>query len=110
MNDRLLMFHAICGLKDCARLIEPLDVVVFARHIGSTLTLFDIVGETLPTVGELYPFLSQPSDEHVALQFSPDALGVLDGATVHRIRRHNLHLSPGAPLDEPYIFPWTAHA
>jgi ribosomal protein S18 acetylase RimI-like enzyme len=108
LNDRLLMFHALYGLKNDAYEVPDLDCVVFYRREGACVRLFDIVGETVPSLNDLYPYLAQDGDEIVEFHFYPDKLEV-DPTASRVLPGNNPFIGETFPVEHP-VFPYTSRA
>ncbi len=113
LNDRLLMFYALGPLRDAPWHIAPLGVVVLGSRSAGVLTIFDVVGRSIPTLVEVYPFIADRSDVRVVVRFEPDQLGdlhALGRVGVQPLTGNNLHVRGDFPLPGPVIFPMTAQA
>jgi GNAT superfamily N-acetyltransferase len=108
LNDKLLMFHALYNLRDCAREIPDLGCVVFSRRINNTLNIYDVVAEQIPAWEDLYPYIAAPGDKAVDFHFHTDRLGAKNVST--RPLPGNYPFVKGAfPADNP-VFPFTLRA
>ncbi len=108
VNEKLLMFHALYLLRDCAYEIPELECLAFFRRTNGTLRLYDVVGARMPRFEDLYPFLAAAGDREVEFHFATDKLGV------GRPRRRSLtgnfpFVGPGFPVERP-VFPYTSLA
>jgi len=110
LSEKLFLFHAMYTLADALYEIPELDCIVAARTAGKRMTVYDVVGEQIPSFEELYPFLATPTTREVAFYFSPDQL-LVDGLRWTILPGNNLHDRGDFPLREDRIpFPFTAHA
>jgi GNAT superfamily N-acetyltransferase len=108
LSDKLLMFHALYGLRDCACEIPGLDCVVFCRRDNDTLNVYDIVAETIPRWEDLYPFIAEPGDRTVDFHFHTDRLG-LKNVTARPLPGNYPFVKGAFPADNP-VFPFTSRA
>jgi hypothetical protein len=95
-----------------------LDVIISFALAGTQLTLFDIVGSQIPTLGAILQRLPQPID-HVATYFSPDRLEADFRAVPHTLMDPPEALGgegadflmvrgPFAAEDRPFMLPRSA--
>lgn len=110
VNAKLLMFHCLCTLSDCAYEIPDLDLVVFFRVDGERLLLFDLIGPCIPTFETLHSYLGQQPLREVWFHFLPDKLGV-DVSRYEDTTENLAHvLPPFEPSSSRVLFPYTCHA
>jgi predicted N-acetyltransferase YhbS len=77
VNDAwLLLFHAAVAYPKHLRYIEALNVVVISTVRDSTLRLVDVIGETIPPLCEIYPYVGSSEIEAIEFGFTPDLMGV----------------------------------
>jgi GNAT superfamily N-acetyltransferase len=108
LNEKLVMFHALRGLRDHAYEIPDLDCVVFYERSGDCLRIYDVVGGSIPTLNELYPYIADGCDRTIELHFQSDKLE--PGGTTSRVLRGNNPFVMGEfPIERP-VFPFTARA
>ncbi len=109
-NPRLLMFHALYGLRERAVHVPDLGVVAFYGVSEGRLTLYDVVGSEIPSFAELHPYLATDPHREVAFRFVPDRMGI--PVQEHEVLTDDqTHVLPG--LDLPagaFVFPHTGHA
>lgn len=110
LNPRLLMFHVLYMLRDHVYHVPALDVVVLCRRAAERLTIYDVVGPSMPDFGVLYPFLAAETDREVVFAFWPDRLGIDRGIGLRPLASNNLHLKGDFDTSQPVIFPFTSHA
>ncbi len=108
MSPRLFMFHAMYTLQRRIWEIPELDCLVCFRREGDTLMIYDILGESIPTLDRLYPYISAETDRLVEFHFNPDRLGLGDTGR-RELLGNNLFVKPGFPVDDP-VFPYTSRA
>jgi len=108
LNDKLLMFHALYRLRDCIYEIPQLDCLVFFGRAGDKLSIFDIVGASIPRFEVLYPYLASPGDRVVEFHFSTDRLG-LTRPGKSRVIGNNPMSKGGFPVAAP-VFPFSLRA
>lgn len=110
VNDKLLMFWLLDHLADCVYYIPELDLLALLGREGGLLTVFDVVGTTMPTFSELYPFISHPDDHTVEFFFMVDKLK-LGRFDLVKIAGHGTHVLEQFPVTgAQFMFPFTAHA
>ncbi len=108
MNAKLIMFHAIYLLRDHLYLIPDLDCLVFFKREGGRLTLFDIVGEKVPLLEELYPYIAGDEDKTIEFHFHTDKLGISKVET-RPLVGNNPFVRGAFPLSN-LVFPFTSRA
>ncbi|MHC4812361.1 MAG: GNAT family N-acetyltransferase [Planctomycetota bacterium] len=108
LNDRLIMFHVLHGLRDHVYEIPDLACLVFYERANGCLSIFDIVGESVPRLWELYPYLADQSDRHIELHFSADRLGI-DKVEPRPLLGNNPFVRGTFPIARP-VFPFTSRA
>ena len=107
-NARLLMFHALYDLQDHIYEIPDLDCLVFFARDEGCLRLYDVVGERVPSLEELYPYLADPSDETIEFHFHADKLGV-DGVQRRPLLGNDPFTRGQFPVENP-VFPYMSRA
>ena len=109
-NDKLFMFWCLYSLRDHIRYISALDILVLYKREGGLMTIFDIVGTTMPTFAELYLYICDPTDETVEFLFMADKLNLGDFNHV-RVEGNGTHIQGNFPLEGTrFLFPSTSHA
>jgi GNAT superfamily N-acetyltransferase len=108
LNDKLVMFHALYTLREHIFEIPDLDCIVFCRREQGRLCLFDIVGERIPTLEELYPYIADTDDRIIEFHFHADKLG-LNRAGTRRLDGNNPFVRGAFPVEKP-VFPFTSRA
>lgn len=108
LNARLLMFHSLYTLRDHAYEIPDLECLVFLQRKGSCLKIFDIVGERVPCLEKLYPYIADENDRTIEFHFHTDRLG-LDGIQAMPLYGNHPFVIDGFPIERP-VFPFTSRA
>lgn len=73
----LCMFHAVINYPNRLLYIEPFDIVAVSKVVEDTCHLIDLIGERIPSLDEIYPFLGCPDNVNIVeLGFTPDLLSV----------------------------------
>jgi ribosomal protein S18 acetylase RimI-like enzyme len=110
LSAPLFLYHAVYPQWERLLHIPDLDVIVACRHRGERLTLFDVVGERIPTLDRLLPHVATPDVKEVTFRFLPERLdpGPL---TWRETTENGLHERGDIPLrGQRFLFPFTAHA
>jgi hypothetical protein len=110
LNPALLMFHVLYMLRDHVHHIPDLNVVVLSKRAGERLTIYDVIGPSMPGFNQLYPFLAAESDREVVFAFWPDRLGIDQEIGLRPLTSNNLHVKGTFDASRPVLFPFTAHA
>jgi GNAT superfamily N-acetyltransferase len=109
-NPRLLMFHCLYTLRDCLYYVPDLDTAVFFEVADGVLTLFDVVGRSVPSFAELHPYIAGTRHHEVRFFFMPDRLGV-EPISWTVLEDNHLHVLPPLPLPGPRrLFPFVSRA
>jgi GNAT superfamily N-acetyltransferase len=108
LNAKLLMFHVLYILRDCIYEISNLDCLVFCRRANGTLSIYDIVGERIPRLEELYPYVAAASDRVIEFHFNTDKLG-LEKVGTRPLIGNNPFIKGAFPIEKP-VFPFTSRA
>lgn len=109
-NEKLFMYWCLYGLRDHVHYIPELDILVLYRRDNGSVTVFDIVGSTLPPFDVIYPYISDPTDHTVDFLFMVDKLQ-LDNFEYMKIDASGAHLLGDFPLEGThFIFPHTSQA
>lgn len=108
LNAKLLMFHALHGLRDHVYEIPDLNCLVFYKRHQGQLSLFDIVGEKIPRFGDLYPYLAGRNDQVIEFHFFTDKLGIVE-STASPLRGNHPFVKRPFPVERP-VFPYTSRA
>ena len=108
-NTRLFMFWCRYALADGIYYIAELNLLVLCRREEGLLTIYDIVGRTVPPFSEIYPYLASETDRAAEFLFMVDKLQ-LDG--VESVPTDNgAHLRGDfQPAGGEFIIPFTARA
>lgn len=107
-NPRLVMYHALYGLREHAYRIEELDAIVFSRREGARVVVYDVLARELPRFADLYPWLTTGGPETFEFRFPVDRLQ--PGAVELRaLPDSNAHTMRARGIDR-WVFPFTAHA
>lgn len=110
LNAKLLMFHALCTLRDHVYEVRDLDVIVFFEVARGRLTLYDVVGRELPTFAALHPYLATQPHTEVVFQFEPDRLDVEPTGRL-ALPDNGTHVLPPFALPRAACtLPFTCHA
>ena len=108
LNAKLVMFHVLYGLSHHVYEIPDLGCLVFYRREKDCLSIFDIVGERIPRLEELYPYIAGEDDRFIEFHFHTDKLG-LDVIKTRPILGNNPFVNGAFPVDKP-VFPYTSRA
>ncbi len=108
MNERLVMFHVLHGLRNHIYEIPDLQCLVFYKREKDCLSLFDIVGEKIPRLSDLYPYIAGRSDRVIEFHFFADKLG-LDGTQFRPLIGNYPFVRGEFPVEKP-VFPHTSRA
>jgi GNAT superfamily N-acetyltransferase len=109
-NKRLLMFWCLYYLADHIYYIAELDILVMFKRDDGLVTVFDIVGKSVPMFSEVYPYICAENDETIEFLFIVDKLN-LGTFDLVRVKGNGTHLLGEFPLESrEFIFPYTAHA
>jgi GNAT superfamily N-acetyltransferase len=108
LSDKLLMFHVLYQLRDCAYEIPDLDCLVFYRRTEGTLRIYDIVGKRIPRLEEFYPYIAADHDRVIEFHFSTDKLGLKNAGT-KPLSGNNPLVRDTFPIAKP-VFPFTSRA
>jgi ribosomal protein S18 acetylase RimI-like enzyme len=110
LSAPLFLFHAVYPGWERLLHIPDLDVIVACRHHGERLTLFDVVGERIPSLDRLLTHVATPETREVTFRFLPERLD--PGPLSWRETTENgLHDRGDIPLrGQRFLFPFTAHA
>ncbi len=109
-NNKLFMFWCLHSLRDHIYYISALDILVLYKRESGLMTIFDIVGTTLPAFAEIYSYICHPRDETVEFLFIVDKLN-LENFDLVKIKGNGTHLLGNFPLEgTQFVFPFTSHA
>lgn len=108
LNPRLVMFHVLYVVRNAIFEIPDLNCLVFCRRKGGVLSIYDIIGEQIPSFDELHPYLADPSDETIEFHFSTDRLGLAE-VEKRVIQGNDPMVKAGFPILDP-VFPSTSRA
>ena len=106
----LLLFHAAVTWPERLTYIEPLDVVVISIAQGSALKLIDVIGERIPSLQEIYPYVGSHKFKSIEFGFTPDLMGV-DDLTSFKLDDSLFFVrGPFGIEGERFLFPQTGQA
>jgi len=106
----LLMFHAAAAYPDRLLYIEPLDIALISVISGNTLRLVDVIGERIPPLEQIYPYIGSPHIETVRFMFTPDLMQTA-GLLIDPDPESLLLVRGPFPIGtEPFRFPQTSQA
>ena len=108
LNERLLMFHVLYGMRNYVYEIPDLGCLVFCKRKEGRLKLLDVVGERIPIMEELYPYIADGGDRVVEIHFHADKLG-LDGTRARPLTGNHPFTRGAFPVEKP-VFPSTSRA
>ena len=109
-NKRLFMFWCLYFLADHIYYIAELDILILYKRDNELVTVFDIVGKSVPAFSEVYSYICAESDETVEFLFMVDKLKLGSFDQV-RVEDNGTHLLGDFLLESSkFIFPYTAHA
>ena len=108
LNAKLVMFHVLYGLRNHVYEIPDLGCLVFYKRDGGCLNIFDIVGERVPRLEELYPYIADGDDKIIEFHFYTDKLG-LDETRTRPLVGNNPFVKGTFPVERP-VFPFTSRA
>jgi len=108
LNEKLVMFHALHGLRDKVYEIPDLKCLVFHKRAEGCLSIFDIVGERVPTLTDIYPYIAHENDRYVETHFFADKLG-LNETEIRLLPGNNPFVKAAFPVEKP-VFPYTSRA
>jgi GNAT superfamily N-acetyltransferase len=108
LNAKLVVFHALHSLRNHVYEIPDLDCVVFYERKEGCLSVFDIVGERVPRLKELYPYIAGENDSVIEVHFFTDKLG-LDESRTRPLLGNNPFTKGTFPVERP-VFPFTSRA
>lgn len=110
LTPELLMFHFLSTLPDCITYVPDLDVVVCCEVDDGVMTIFDVVGPTVPSFAELHPYLATTPHHEVRWFFMPDEMGVEPDRWT-AVDDSGLHVLPPLSLPGPAtLLPYTSRA
>ena len=109
-NERLLMFWCLYALRNFVYYVPKLDVLVLYKREGDRVTIYDIVGTSVPPFSEIYPYICDEQAETVDFLFMVDKLNLTDYDLV-RTDDNGTHVRGAFPLgNTKFIFPITSQA
>ena len=110
LNARLLMFWCLYALQDCVYYIPDLDAVVMWKNVDGVKTIYDVVGTSVPTFEQLYPYIAEPEDRQVEFRFIPDKMRVGEVEYI-KVEGNGAHVMGTFPFEgSKFMFPFTAQA
>jgi GNAT superfamily N-acetyltransferase len=107
-SPKLLMFHALYTLRNNIFEIPDLECLVFFDREGDLIHLYDILGKRIPSLEELYPYLSAATDSRIHFHFHTEKLGI-EGIRIDVNTGNNTFVKGSFPVSEP-AFPFTSRA
>jgi len=108
LNPKLVMFHALYGLRDHVYEIPDLQCAVFFTQSEGCLRLLDVVGAQVPKFTRLYPYLAHEQDRVIEFHFFSDKMGVRQ-AHLAPCPHDNCFVKGRFPV-EKLVFPATGKA
>lgn len=108
LNEKLLMFHALYGLRNCVYEIPDLGCIIFFIRRDGCLRILDIVGEKIPDFRSLYPYIANENDKTIEFCFHTDKLGISETRT-SRLEGNYPFTRNEFPVEDP-VFPFTSRA
>lgn len=109
-NAKLLMYWCLYGLREYVYYIRDLDVLVLYKRASRLLTIYDVVGSTMPTFDDIYPYLCDPDVDAVEFLFMTDKLQLTE-AEHTKVEGNGTHVHGNFPFeDAPFLFPLTSQA
>lgn len=110
LNAKLVMFHVLYRLRNSVYEIPELGCIVFLQRHNGCLKLLDVLGERIPSLEELYPYIARESDRFIEFHFHADRLGLDDTSRRTRpLLGNNCFVRGAFPVDRP-VFPYTSRA
>jgi GNAT superfamily N-acetyltransferase len=100
LNPKLVMFHALCGLREHVYEIPDLQCAVFFTRSDGCIRLLDVVGARVPKLDRLYPYLAHEEDQAIEFHFFCDKMGVR-GAHLAVWPHDNCFVKGSFPLEKP---------
>jgi len=107
-SSKLLMFHALYTMREKMHEIPDLDCLVFFDRKREVVNIYDILGRTIPSFDEIYPYLSADTDRRIHFHFHTDKLGI-KGIRTKTTTGNNTFVKGSFPVLEP-SFPFTSRA
>jgi GNAT superfamily N-acetyltransferase len=109
-NSKLFMFWSVTYLNEYIHHISAFNILILYKRVNGLVTIYDIVGATMPTFAEIYPYICHPSDEAVEFLFMVDKLN-LGSVEYVKVEGNGTHLFGDFPLEgDRIIFPFTSQA
>lgn len=109
ITPRLVMYHALYGLRNCAYHLGELGVFLFMKRTEKRTIVFDIIGSDIPPFEILAPYLATEWTEEFEFRFHTDKLGIKE-PTLSELPGSNAHLWGECALGPSIAFPETCHA
>jgi len=107
-SSKLLMFHALYTMRKKMYEIPDLECLVFFDREGDMINIYDILARKIPSLAEIYPYISAETDKRIQFHFHTDKLGIR-GIQIKTITGNNTFVKGSFPLFEP-AFPFTSRA
>jgi GNAT superfamily N-acetyltransferase len=108
LNAKLIMFHVLYLLRNHVYEIPDLECLVFYKRTKGCLSILDILGERIPLMRELYPYIADANDRIIEFHFFTDKLG-LDKTKARPLLGNHPFTKGTFPVQKP-IFPFTSRA
>lgn len=109
-NSKLFMFWCLLDFENCIHYISELNLLVIFKRSKGLLTIYDIVGATIPSFTTIYPYISSKTDEKIEFLFMVDKLD-LGSYDLIKVDDNGTHILDDFPVEpSQFILPFTAHA
>lgn len=109
-NSKLFMFWCLHSLRDHVYYISELNLLVIYKRVNGLITMYDIVGASIPAFSAIYPYFCHKSDEKIEFLFMADKLD-LGSYDLIKVADNGTHILGDFPVESSkFIFPFTAHA
>ncbi len=108
LNPKLLMFHALYTMRNNMVEIPDLGCVIFLNVYDDCISIYDIIGESIPDFRDIYPYVSSESCTRVEFHFETDKLGLGEVRSIPITSNHPFTKGP-FPVKKP-VFPFTSRA
>jgi len=107
-SSKLLMFHALYTMRNKIYEIPDLECLVFFDREGGLVNVYDILGRTIPSFEQVYPYLASELDNRINFHFHTDNLGI-KGIKTEITTGNNTFVKESFPISTP-AFPYTSRA
>ncbi len=108
LSSKLLMFHALYTMRNKIYEILDLDCLVFFDRDQDVVNIYDILGATIPSFEQIYPYISETTDKRINFHFHTDKLGIRE-TQIEIIAENNTFVKGSFPVAAP-AFPFTSRA